>query len=253
MGRLAVGIEYDGSAYHGWQSQTHAPSIQTRLNEALSSVADEAVNCVGAGRTDAGVHALAQVAHFDTHAQRSTRSWVLGANANLPDDINLLWAHEVAPDFHARYTALSRAYRYRILNRSVRSALERERAWWVHQPLDEARMQAAAEHLVGEHDFSSFRAAACQSRTAVRQLREITVRRQDGWITISCRANAFLHHMVRNIVGTLVKVGTGEAAPDWTRELLEQRDRRLAGMTAPAEGLYLVDVEYPQECGLGVG
>lgn len=248
--RVAVGLEYDGTGYSGWQIQHHAPSVQATLNAATARVAAEAVDCVGAGRTDAGVHAEAQVAHFDTRAVRTPREWVLGINSNLPDDINVLWAADVPDDFHARYSATERGYRYRILNRPVRSALQRNRAWWVRQPLDLSAMTAAAARFVGEHDFSAFRAAACQARSPMREVRCVDVSRDGDMVILHIVANAFLHHMVRNIVGTLVRVGLGEATPDWIGDLLAGRDRKLAGMTAPAAGLSLVSVCYPGSFGL---
>lgn len=250
MRRLAIGIEYDGTNYNGWQNQSHAPSIQASLNKALSYVADETIACIGAGRTDSGVHAAGQVAHFDTHADRNPRSWLLGINSNLADDINVLWVKPVANEFHARYSALSRSYRYVILNRPVRSALSRLGAWWVREPLDIETMSVAARYLVGTHDFSSFRASACQAKSPVRELRRLEIRGFDQWINVECEANAFLHHMVRNIMGSLVRVGRGEARPEWIRTLLEARDRRLADITAPAAGLILEHVGYSPESGL---
>ncbi len=247
MRRLALGIEYDGTNYNGWQNQSHAPSIQASLNKALSFVADEPVECIGAGRTDSGVHATGQIAHFDTRADRDPRSWVLGINSNLADDIDVLWVRSVSDDFHARYSALARTYRYAILNRPVRSALSRLGAWWVRQPLDIVTMRIAAEYLLGKHDFSSFRASACQAKSPVREVRRLEIRAFGQWVNIECEANAFLHHMVRNLVGSLVKVGRGEAKPEWIRTLLEARDRRLADITAPAAGLTLTTVKYPPE------
>lgn len=244
---MAVGIEYDGSRYSGWQTQPHAPSVQDTVDAALSAVADQRVKTVAAGRTDTGVHATGQVVHFDTFVQRADRSWLLGANSNLPPDINVLWICAVPADFHARYSATGREYRYRILNRPVRSALLRERAWWVREVLDLGLMREAAALLIGEHDFSAFRAAACQSKTPVRDLRRLDVERRGMEICVSCEANAFLHHMVRNLVGTLVKIGRGEERPQWAAELLEGRDRRLSGITAPAAGLTLTAVHYPAE------
>lgn len=246
MNRIALGVEYDGTAYCGWQIQPHAPSIQQSLNEAISVVANERVACTGAGRTDTGVHASGQVAHFDTAAERSRRSWLLGINSNLPADISVFNVWRVTAEFHARYAAIGRAYRYVILNRSVRSALERHRAWWVHQHLDIATMQTAAASLLGEHDFSSFRAAECQAHSAIRNLRKLDIASSGEHIVIDCEANAFLHHMVRNIVGSLVRIGRGEADSGWLQELLEQRDRRLAGVTAPACGLTLTRVDYAE-------
>jgi tRNA pseudouridine38-40 synthase len=251
--RLACGLEYDGTNFNGWQIQNHAPSIQSSLNEAVSAVADEAVGCVGAGRTDSGVHATGQVAHFDTHADREPRSWVLGINSNLPEDINVLWIRRVTDAFHARFSALGRTYRYRILNRRVRSALQRNRSWWVRAPLDCDAMRAAGQCLVGEHDFSSFRASACQSKSPVREIRRLEIRRAEDRITIECEANAFLHHMVRNIVGSLVRVGKGEADADWLASLLAAKDRRLADITAPATGLCLTRIQYPAEFDVPTG
>jgi tRNA pseudouridine38-40 synthase len=245
LNRLAAGIEYDGTAYSGWQYQSHAPSVQEKLNHALSSVAATVLECTGAGRTDAGVHATGQVIHFDPTVDRSMRSWLLGVNSNLPDDINMLWVRPVPDDFHARYSATARSYRYVILNRTVRSALERHRVWWKYHPLDSDRMHEAAQQLLGEHDFSAFRAAACQSRTPVRELMHISVSREDDHIYIDCTANAFLHHMVRNIVGSLARIGQGEENIGWLGDVLEQKDRTLSGITAPASGLTLTRVQYP--------
>jgi len=249
--RVALGLEYDGTNYNGWQIQDHAPSIQGSLNQAISKVADETINCVGAGRTDSGVHASGQVLHFDTLAEREPRSWLLGINSDLDTDINVLWVKAVRPDFHARYSATGRTYRYVILNRPVRSALARTRAWWVHHELDAKAMSIAAKHLVGKHDFSSFRASGCQSKTPVREIRRFDVSRAGDWIIVECEANAFLHHMVRNIVGTLATIGRGDAQPEWIRTLLQERDRRAAGITAPPMGLKLTRVEYPPEFGIG--
>jgi len=250
--RVAVGIEYDGGRYRGWQSQPQASSVQQEVERALGFVADHPVVLTCAGRTDAGVHALAQVAHFDTGATRSPRAWVLGANTRLPGDIALLWAMAPAAGFHARYSALARSYRYLVHNRSSRPALLRRRVCWFHPPLDAAAMDAAAQVLVGAHDFSAFRAAECQARSPVRQIERIAVQRHGEFITIDVTANAFLHHMVRNIAGTLLAVGRGERPVDWVQEVLAGRDRRLAGITAPAGGLYLTEVRYPAEFGLPV-
>ena len=245
--RIAIGIEYDGSAYAGWQSQASAPSVQGKIEIALSAVADSPVSVTCAGRTDAGVHAVGQVAHFDTGIERTTRSWTLGANTHLPNDVCVLWAREVPSGFHARYSALARTYRYVILNRPSRPALARHRACWIHRPLDEHRMAEAASHLLGEHDFSAFRAAECQSRTPVRRVEAVEVRRLGDLVFLDVRANAFLHHMVRNIAGVLIEVGIGDAEPRWVREVLEGRDRTLGGVTAPPGGLYLLAVKYPPE------
>jgi tRNA pseudouridine38-40 synthase len=245
MQRIAVGIEYDGTRYAGWQRQAEVPTVQAAVERALGAVADHAVEATCAGRTDAGVHALGQVAHFDTSARRSLRGWALGANTRLPPDIAVLWAVEVPDAFHARYSALSRTYRYVIQNRMVRPALARGRACWVHQELDDSSMHEAAQCLVGEHDFSAFRAAECQSRTAVRRLERITVRRSADVVAIEVTANAFLHHMVRNIAGTLIAVGLGERQPGSVADALASRDRRAAGITAPPGGLYFLRIDYP--------
>ena len=200
-----------------------------------------------AGRTDAGVHASGQVAHFDTSAVRSDRGWLLGANSNLPDDVNVSWVKPVTDDFHARFSATARSYCYLILNRLVRSALHRNRAWWVHQPIEHERMHLAAQALVGEHDFSSFRAAGCQASGPVREIHSIAVTRDRDWIKLEVTANAFLQHMVRNITGTLVEIGTGEQPVDWAGSVLAKRDRKAGGVAAPPQGLTFVNVEYPDE------
>lgn len=243
--RIAMGIEYDGTAYHGWQRQKTGTGVQEVLERALSRVADETVEAVCAGRTDSGVHASGQVVHFDTAASRSRRGWLLGANSLLPDDVNVSWAAFVGDDFHARYSATRRTYRYLVLNRLVRSALSRHRAWWVHPHLDVDRMRQAARHLLGEHDFSAFRAAGCQASTPVREVFDIDVERADDWIGITVSANAFLQHMVRNLTGVLVAVGQGEKPPQWAADVLESRDRTAGGVAAPAHGLTLVRVDYP--------
>jgi len=245
MPRLAIGLEYDGTRYCGWQRQSHGDSIQAAVEDAFSGVADEPVTVTTAGRTDAGVHATGQVAHFDTRSHRALRSWLLGANSNLPRDVSVSWVQEVPVNFSARYSAVARSYHYLILNRGARSAIHRDRAWWICGDLDVGVMQTAARLLVGEHDFSAFRAAQCQARTAVRDLQCLEVRRAGSFISVHCRANAFLHHMVRNIVGSLVRIGRGEESPEWLQTVLLGRDRRLAGVTAAACGLYLTRVHYP--------
>jgi tRNA pseudouridine38-40 synthase len=252
MPRLAIGLEYDGTDFCGWQRQEHAHSIQAAVEAAISRVADEPVIVSAAGRTDAGVHAAGQVAHFDTHAERSPRSWVLGANSNLPPSISVTWAQAVPDRFDARYSAVARTYHYLILNQPARSALHHHRAWWLFGKLDVEAMQAGASLLLGEHDFSAFRAAQCQARTPVRELRRLDVRRAGSFVVIECSANAFLHHMVRNIVGSLVRIGRGEVGPEWLRSVLESRDRRAAGMTAAAQGLFLTCVHYAQDFAIPV-
>jgi tRNA pseudouridine38-40 synthase len=252
MHRIALGVEYDGSEYRGWQAQGQvgARTVQETLEAALARVADHPIRVHCAGRTDAGVHALEQVVHFDTRAERSPRSWVLGTNVNLPPDCALRWAQPVAVEFHARFSATARHYRYRILVRSARSALERDRALWLHYPLMIERMQEAACALIGEHDFSSFRAVACQARSPVRRVHYLDLREAGGVIELAIGANGFLHHMVRNIVGVLVAVGRGEASVAWPHELLALRDRTRGGVTAPPQGLYFVRADYPPQFSL---
>ena len=250
MARVALGIEYDGSAYSGWQLQSHARSVQGELQRALSRIADHDVQLTAAGRTDAGVHALMQVAHFDTRASRPEQAWVRGGSTESAPDVTILWARPVPESFHARFDAISRSYLYRILNRPARPALERSRACWLRRPLDAGTMHAAAQVLVGERDFSAFRAAECQSSTPVRRLISIGVERRGEVVEISVRANAFLHHMVRNIAGTLLAIGTGDRPVAWVADVLAARDRTLAGVTAPPQGLYFAGVEYPPEFGL---
>lgn len=245
--RWAACIEYDGSAYSGWQSQPHAPSVQDALEAALSRVADEPIRTVCSGRTDSGVHAQGQIVHFDTRAERRDRSWLLGTNRWLADDIAPQWFVRVPETFHARFQAVARDYRYWLLDRDAPSALWRHRAWHVHRRLDHEAMQAAADALVGQHDFSAFRAAGCQAKSPVRSVAHLKVVRQGDWLRIDIRANAFLHHMVRNITGTLAVVGRGEARPAWVADLLADGDRRKAGMTAPAAGLSLRRVHYPDD------
>jgi tRNA pseudouridine38-40 synthase len=248
--RIALGIEYDGTAYNGWQRQKTGTGVQLLLEQALTAVANHPVEVVCAGRTDAGVHATGQVVHFDTDADRSLRGWLLGVNSNLPGDVNARWVAAVRDDFHARFSASARTYRYLILNRPVRSALFRDRAWWVRQPLDAGRMRAATECLLGRHDFSAFRATGCQASSPVREIFSIVVERRDDWISVTIAANAFLQHMVRNIVGLLVEIGGGDAPVTQAQTVLAARDRRLAGVAAPAHGLTLVRVSYPDEFSL---
>jgi tRNA pseudouridine38-40 synthase len=250
--RIAVGVEYDGGAYSGWQQQLCANSIQTALEQALSRIADERIEIVCAGRTDAGVHAREQIAHFDTNAIRSSTAWLLGTNTELPSDISLRWARTVPDHFHARYSALARTYRYLILNSAARSALHAGRALLVHTPLDIEAMRAGAQALLGEHDFSAFRSSQCQSHSPVRRLDTLHVTRCGPWVAIDVTANAFLHHMVRNIAGLLVLIGQGRAPPPRAREQLESRQRNTGAATAAAHGLYLWQVQYPQQFGLPV-
>lgn len=248
--RLAAGLEYDGSRFLGWQVQAQEPTVQSSVEQALSRIANHPVKVTASGRTDTGVHALEQVIHFDSDAARSERQWILGLNSNLPEGISVLWMRQVDDEFHARFSAYSRRYRYVILNRQVRPALDQGRVTWVRQPLDAERMNQGAQHLVGEHDFTSFRASACQARHPVREIREISVRRQGDYLVMDVAANAFLYHMVRNIAGSLLEVGKAEQGPDWMADLLAARDRDQAGVTAPPDGLYFAKVRYPDHFGL---
>ena len=248
--RIALGLEYDGGRYAGWQRQRHAASVQDMVERGVSRVADEPVSVTAAGRTDSGVHATQQVVHFDTEADRPDRAWVRGVTSNLPDDIGVLWVRRPASDFHARYEALSRTYRYLLLSDSRRPVLNRDRVAWTWKPLQLAPMREAATYLLGEHDFSSFRAVACQARHAVRRLHRLDVSYDSGYAYIDIEANAFVHHMVRNIVGSLMLVGAGERPPGWMGELLAARDRTAGGVTAPAGGLYMTGVAYPDRHGI---
>ncbi|MDJ0882419.1 MAG: tRNA pseudouridine(38-40) synthase TruA [Gammaproteobacteria bacterium] len=246
MHKLALRVEYDGSAYCGWQRQAHSPSVQEKLEQALSFVADKPIELVCAGRTDTGVHACDQVAHFETEVKRSNRSWMLGANCRLPHDIRINWVDEIDTSFHARFSAIARSYRYIILNRPTPSALFHNKVCWEHHSLDDVIMQKAGELLLGEHDFSAFRAAGCQAKSPVRNIEYLDISRQGELIYIDIKANAFLHHMVRNIAGSLMVIGKGEQSDGWLKAVLDSRDRRQAAMTAPAAGLYFVQAFYPE-------
>lgn len=244
-------FEYDGRKFHGWQHQkSGVRSVQAELTKAVAKVADHPVDLVCAGRTDAGVHASFQIAHFDSSSTRTLRSWVMGMNTALPDDISVHWAGNAVGDFHARFSAVYRRYRYIIYNNPVRPGIQRGQVSWTFRPLDVPVMHKAAQALVGEHDFSSFRAAGCQSRTPVRFLERISVTRCGDFVVIDVQANAFLHHMVRNIAGALMAVGTGKESDSWIADILAEKDRKLAGVTAPPHGLYLVDVGYPERYGV---
>jgi tRNA pseudouridine38-40 synthase len=249
--RIAVALEYDGAPFAGWQTQqTGVSSVQQTAEAAFSRIAAEPVSLICAGRTDAGVHALGQIAHFDTRAIRTERGWVLGANSNLPDSISIRWARAVPAHFHARYSAEARTYRYFVLNRLGRSALAAQRATLIYRPLDVERMSAAAALLLGEHDFSAFRAAGCQARSPIRRLYVLDVQRCGDRVIIEATANAFLQHMVRNLVGLLLDIGVGKAPPEWAAEVLAARDRARSSPTAPAQGLYFWTVAYPKAFGL---
>ena len=253
MPRIALGVEYDGTDFVGWQAQRNGRSVAEVLGTAVSAVAGEAVAVHCAGRTDAGVHAAGQVAHFDTGAARSRRQWLLGINANLPEDAAVTWVRPVAEEFDARRSALARCYRYAIVNAPTRPVLARRYAWWLRAPLDCAPMSRAAAAWLGEHDFSAFRAASCQAATPMRRVDSIRVSRAGALVEIEVTANAFLYHMVRNFVGVLAEIGRGRAPADWAGELLAGRDRTKAAPTAPAHGLTLVAVRYPPAFGLPAG
>ncbi|KUJ71819.1 tRNA pseudouridine(38-40) synthase TruA [Thiomicrospira sp. WB1] len=245
--RIALGVEYAGTRYCGWQYQPHCDSVQGQLMDALAFIANEPVEMACAGRTDTGVHALGQVAHFDTRAERPNKAWVQGVNTRLPSDIRVTWAKLMPAEFHARFSAEARAYRYVILNQPVASAHWADRVTWERAPLNEVFMHQAGQLLLGERDFSSFRAAGCQASHARRQVQALSVRREGPFVLIDIRANAFLHHMVRNIVGTLLEIGRKERPIDWVSELLALRDRTKAAKTAPATGLYFVNAYYPSQ------
>lgn len=244
--RIAAILEYDGAGFSGWQRQAHARSVQGVVEEALSAVANEPIQVTVAGRTDAGVHAVAQVLHFDTSAARSDYSWVRGANSNLPPEVALLWAGQVDDGFHARYSATGRHYHYVILNRPIRPTYLARRVTHEYRLLDVAPMQEAAGNLLGEHDFTSFRAADCQAKSPVRELRALEVERHGELVHIRAHANAFLQHMVRNIAGVLMTIGAGEREPVWAKQVLDARDRAAGGITADPHGLYLREIEYPE-------
>ena len=250
--RYALGVEYDGSDFKGWQQlgESGCPSVQATLQGALSSVANAPINVVCAGRTDAGVHGECQVVHFDSDIVRTPRGWLLGATARLPPAVCVRWCQPVADDFHARFSARARRYRYTLVNRLARPALERQYLSWERMPLDADAMHRAAQVLLGENDFSAFRTVHCQSPHAMRNLHAITVTRQGERVIVEVQANAFLHHMVRNIVGSLLVVGRGERPIGWIAELLVGRDRTVAGPTAPAQGLLFIGPRYPRQWGL---
>lgn len=247
MQRIALGLRYDGTHYHGWQTQEGLKTVQHAVENAVSHVADHPVIVTTAGRTDAGVHATAQVIHFDTTAIRTEHAWVFGVNGNLSHDISVTWAKPVAANFHARFSATSRTYRYIIYNHSIRPGILRKAVGWYYRPLDEKRMHESALYLVGEHDFSSFRGSGCQATHPIRKINYIKVSRVKDMVVIEVQANAFLLHMVRNIVGSLIAVGSGEKPIHWIKEVLLARDRRHSGVTMAPRGLYLVAIDYPDE------
>ncbi|MCO7226080.1 tRNA pseudouridine(38-40) synthase TruA [Pleionea sp. CnH1-48] len=247
---IAVGVEYLGSNYCGWQRQTHSPSVQACVEKALSTVANHKVEVFCAGRTDTGVHATGQVIHFETSAERPSKAWVMGGNAHLPDDIAIQWAQTMKEDFHARFSAVSRRYRYVIANVRSRPAVLSGQVTWIREPLDETKMHEAAQHFLGEQNFSSFQAASCQSPTPFRNVTSIKVIRKNEFVMIDITANAFLHHMVRNISGSLIEVGRRNQATDWIKWLMQQEDRTLAAPTAAPDGLYFIQANYPAACRL---
>jgi len=248
--RIALGLEYDGRAFAGWQTQPQGNTVQDKLNAALSQIAGHPVTTLAAGRTDAGVHALMQVVHFDTVAQRQLGAWVRGVNALLPSSVAVVWAQEVGEDFHARFSAYSRSYRYFLLTHPVRPALTAGRVGWYHQSLDVAAMRSAAQVLLGQHDFSSFRASECQAKSPLKHLQQLDIVEARGLIRFDLTADAFLHHMVRNIVGTLLYVGKGSLDADGVQALLAARDRSKAPPTFMPDGLYLTGVGYPEQFGV---
>jgi tRNA pseudouridine38-40 synthase len=248
--RVALVVEYDGSQFHGWQSQAGLRTVQQALEHALTQVADHEVSVVCAGRTDTGVHATNQIVHFDSQKIRTIRAWIHGANSFLPKDVCIRSGKEMSEDFHARYSATARRYRYIIYNNPIRPALMRGNVTWQYRQLDHRLMHEAAQSLLGEQDFTSFRSVECQSKTPMRNLLDIQVIRKAELIILDIKANAFLHHMVRNIAGVLIAVGSSRRPVPWVKEVLLAKDRKLGAETAPPYGLYLVDVTYPNEFGL---
>ncbi|OAN13560.1 tRNA pseudouridine(38,39,40) synthase TruA [Photobacterium jeanii] len=248
--RIALGIEYDGAKYRGWQRQQDVISVQGELEKALSKIANQPVEVFCAGRTDAGVHGTGQVVHFDADCDRPLKAWAMGVNTHLPKDIAVRWSKEVSEDFHARFSATARRYRYVICNTALRPAILSHGVSHYHGDLDEKLMHEAGQYLLGENDFTSFRATYCQANSPWRCLHHLKVTRHGQYVIIDIKANAFLHHMVRNITGSLIKVGRGEEKPEWMGWLLEQKDRSIAGATAKPGGLYLIEVDYPEEFGI---
>lgn len=243
---VALGVEYLGSAYSGWQRQSHSSSVQACVEQALSVIANQAVSVFCSGRTDSGVHGLGQVISFTTDVKRPAKAWVLGGNAHLPDDICILWAQAMPEDFHARFSAVSRRYRYVILNRPIRPAVLSGQVTWVKEPLDEAAMNRATACLIGEQNFTSFRASSCQSPTPMRNVLSAQVFRHGDYVVFEVTANAFLHHMVRNLAGSLIEIGRGNQPEEWLDWLLTQQDRKLAAATASPDGLYFMQANYPE-------
>ncbi len=248
--RIALGVEYDGRGFAGWQTQPRGNTVQDALERAIAAIVGVPVRCYAAGRTDAGVHASGQVVHLDCDVLRPPGAWVRGVNSHLPPGVAVCWARPVPEQFHARFSAYARCYRYVLLNRPVRPAIAAGQVGWFHVPLDVARMREAAGHLLGQHDFSSFRAAECQAKTPVKTLTRLEIDADGDTLTFSLEADAFLHHMVRNLVGALLVVGKGKQPPGWMAELLAARNRSIAPPTFMPDGLYLTGVRYPEEFGL---
>jgi len=248
--RVALGVEYDGRPFNGWQSQPDGQTVQDTLQRALSQISGSPISIIAAGRTDTGVHALEQVAHFDTRVPRPMTAWVRGANALLPDSIAVRWAQQVPDQFHARFSAHGRSYRYLLLNRSTRPAIQAGKVGWFHAPLDLKVMQTAAQYLIGEHDFSAFRASQCQAKSPVKHLQQLDISRQGEMFVFEVSANSFLHHMVRNIVGCMVYVGKGKHPPEWMAEVLASCERGFSAPTFSPDGLYLRRVTYDAKWGL---
>lgn len=244
--KIALGIEYAGCNYFGWQKQAISPTIQEILESALSEIADQHINVYCAGRTDTGVHAIQQVVHFETSSLREPHAWVLGTNTKLPKDIAVTWALNIDDDFHARFSAENRTYQYLILNRRARPAIFNGLVTWECRQLDFDKMKEASECFIGNHDFTSFRAVACQANTPVRTVHKFEINRLDDWFVITICANAFLHHMVRNIAGVLMAIGLGKEEVNWATDVLAAKDRTVGGITAPPDGLYLVNIKYPE-------
>lgn len=248
--RLALGLEYDGNGFCGWQSQSNGCGIQDKLQDALAALAGHKVGVVAAGRTDTGVHALCQVVHFDTATERPLSAWVRGVNAHLPEGVRVLWANVVDSEFHARFSAFERSYQYLLVNQPVAPAIMHGKAGWFHQPLDVDAMKQAMRYLLGEHDFSAFRAAECQAKSPIKKMHRAEITGADGRLVFNFSANAFLHHQVRNMVGALVYIGKGNYPPEFIQQLLSSCDRTLAPPTFSPDGLYLTGIRYDEKWGL---
>ena len=244
--KIALGIEYNGCNYYGWQRQSISPTIQQTLETALSTIANESIRIYCAGRTDTGVHAIQQVIHYETSSIRDTQAWVRGTNSILPKDISVIWALESEDDFHARFSAEQRTYQYLILNRPARPAIFNGLASWESRPIDLVKMKQASTCFIGQHDFTSYRSIACQANSPIRTIHDFEIDKWEDWIVITLSANAFLHHMVRNIVGVLMTIGLGKKEVNWASEVLAAKDRTVGGVTAPPDGLYLVNIQYPK-------